>query len=88
MNEDKLTYEEREILIKTIDILSMDVLRLKSENETLKMSLQSVNPGNDFMGRRDINDKPATIWSRTINYYHREGFINTIRKIISKITGH
>ena len=30
---------EREILLHAIDVLTMDVLRLKSENETLRSSL-------------------------------------------------
>lgn len=88
MNEHNNSYEEKEILLKAIDLLSMDILRLKSENEMLKITIQSLEKGSLFKGKnRDIN-KSETIWSRTIEYYHREGFINTIKKIIKKLGGH
>jgi len=88
MNEYSISPEERETLIKVIDLLSMDVLRLKSENESLKMTIQTLNKGAFYRGSNTDIEKPEKIWTRIINYYRREGFINTIKKIISKISGH
>lgn len=88
MDENIILAEERETLIKAIDLLSMDVLRLKSENESLKMTIQTLKTGAFYKGINTDIEKPEKMWTRIINYYRREGFVNTIKKIISKITGH
>jgi hypothetical protein len=75
--------EEHESLIRTIDILSMEILRLKCENEILLSKIESSRGG--IRNARLNGFQRETLWNRVYNYYKREGFLNTIRKIISKI---
>ena len=79
--------EEREILIRTIDVLSMEVLRLKSENDILQATAQGVNRKTHQRVSILRPNKSANVWSKAVNYYHREGFRNTVSKILSKLSG-
>jgi len=73
------TEDNNEILLRAIDILSMEILRLKSENEILKKySIKENNKSN----KRGVTDD--TVWRKGINFYRREGFLNTFKKIFTK----
>jgi len=71
---------EREILLHAIDVLTMEVLRLKSENEMQRYLLGQ----NKDMGR---GHKPssANVWSKSLSYLRREGFVRTFLKVLKKL---
>jgi len=82
MQEKIKSNEEKEILIRAIDLLTMEILRLKTENEILIRK----NQEKEFR----LNKKTfqyENVWSKANNYYHREGFTNTFKKVISKLVG-
>lgn len=86
MEETPQNLDEIEILVRTIDILSMEVLRLKRENEILKLDMHTHHRGNRFrsVGK---NDHTVNLWRKGINYYRREGFRRTLSKILLRLTG-
>lgn len=86
MEETPQNPDEKEILVRTIDILSMEVLRLKRENEILKLDIQTHHKGNRFKSV-GYNDHSVNLWRKGINYYRREGFRRTLSKIFLKLTG-
>jgi len=87
MDSSSPNIDEHEVLIRTIDLLSMDILRLKSENETLKMTLQTLEKNGIKRGVVSNMNRPANVWSKAINYYRREGLRNTIKKVFNKLSG-
>lgn len=82
MQEKQSINDKFESLIRVIDILTMENLRLKSENEILKRK----NQNRDL---RYINKEYQyeNVWSKAKNYYLREGFLNTFKKMIFKLIG-
>ena len=79
------TVDEREVLLRTIDLLSLEVLRLKSENEVLRNSHQSktrkfAKVSGNYPRREIVN-----VWTKTIAHIRREGFWNAVKRIISKL---
>jgi len=74
--------DEHEILIRAIDLLTMEILRLKTENEILKRK----NQEKEVLNGKKTNQY-ENIWSKARNYYHHQGFLNTIKKVISKLVG-
>lgn len=73
--------EDHEVLLRTIDILSMEVLRLKTENEILRNG-NRLSTTNQFLPGARQQD---TLFQRVVNYSRREGIMNTIKKILSKL---
>ncbi|MCB2141298.1 hypothetical protein KQH27_01165 [bacterium] len=71
--------QEKEILLNTIDALTMDVLRLKSENDVLRSRMAN----NSGLKKKKTNYD--TIWNKGFNYLKREGFFPTIKKMIKKV---
>ncbi len=71
---------EREILLHAIDVLTMDVLRLKSENETLRISL-----GQTKYAKRSRRLGNENIWSKGLAYLQREGIARTLKKTVEKL---
>lgn len=71
---------EKKILLDAIDVLTMDVLRLKSENETLRNLLDQTK-----IKERGRRPRSADIWSKSMDYLRREGFVRTIKKVLEKI---
>ena len=82
------SFDEREILIRTIDLLSMEILRLKSENENLKISVQTFIRKTHNKASSAGTNRTVNVWNKALIYYRREGFRNTLIKIISKLSGH
>jgi hypothetical protein len=75
------TLEDQEALLRTIDILSMEVLRLKTENEILRNGDRQ-SKSSQFLPGVMLQD---TLFQRIIIYSRREGIKNTIKRIISKM---
>jgi|ADurb_Oil_01_Slu_FD_contig_21_3149913_length_932_multi_3_in_0_out_0_2 hypothetical protein len=71
---------EREILLHAIDVLTMDVLRLKSENETLRSSLDQTK-----FAKRSRRPGNENILSKGLAYLRREGFVRTLKKAAKKL---
>lgn len=71
--------QEKEILLEAIDALTMDVLRLKSENEILQSKLGNMK----FRNKK--NASYENIWVKGWNYLKREGFFPTIKKVAKKV---
>lgn len=77
--------DEKEALLRAIDVLSMEVLRLKSENEVLKSTVDSFQRGK--RGQINRGYQPESLRTKVINYYKREGLRNTLKKVFWKVQG-
>ena len=82
MQEKKSSIDINETLMRAIDLLTIENLRLKTENEILKRNLNK----NDSQQSVKIIYK-ENVWSKAKNYYKREGFKNTFKKIFRKVLG-
>lgn len=80
MNKTNTLTDDREILIRTIDLLTMELLRLRSENETLLIRIQTQQLNTPIR-----TYQPENVLNKAINYYRREGVRNTLNKILSKL---
>lgn len=71
------TIDEKEVYIRTIDLLSMEVLRLKTEIEILKK--RNTLPNSRSTKQKKIIYIP--VLTRIITFYKENGFRDTLKRI-------
>ncbi len=81
-----ISSEEKEILIRAIDVLTMENLRLIRENEILNITNQTLMKQTHKKAKRKSGKNSENVWTKGVNYLQREGFWKTVKKIISKLT--
>jgi len=83
-----MSTDEKEILLRAIDVLTMENLRLNRENEALKITNQTLAKHAHHKRKSKQGPQIESLWTKGINYLKREGFWKTTKKVFAKLTGH